>query len=55
MFEDGERQFGNGAVGFAVRKPAETYLWAHKYGFVNPLIAHAKILFDVDEVLVFLS
>lgn len=29
-FDNGERHFGNGAVQLAMRKPKETYLWAHR-------------------------
>jgi len=29
-FDQGERYFGNGAVQLAMRKPKETYLWAHR-------------------------
>jgi len=29
-FDDGERHFGNNAVGFAIRKPYDTFLWAHR-------------------------
>lgn len=29
-FDNGERHFGNGALQLALRKPKETYLWAHR-------------------------
>jgi hypoxia up-regulated 1 len=29
-FDHGERHFGNGAVQLALRKPKDTYLWAHR-------------------------
>lgn len=29
-FDQGERWFGNGAVSLAMRKPKETYMWAHR-------------------------
>ena len=28
-FDQGERHFGNGALQLAMRKPKETYMWAH--------------------------
>ena len=29
-FDNGERHFGNGAIQLAMRKPKDTYLWAHR-------------------------
>ena len=29
-FDDGDRHFGNNAVGFAIRRPLHTFMWAHR-------------------------
>jgi hypoxia up-regulated 1 len=52
-FDDGERHFGNNAVGFALRKPLDTYLWSHRLlgkTLDSPQVAELKSMFGYEFV-----
>jgi len=52
-FDDGERHFGNNAVGFAIRKPLDTYLWSHRLlgkTIDSPQVAELQSMFGYNFV-----